>query len=682
MKARTAALLLTIRRPCDTLLHTALGYEMRARQLHTFLTRAIFVQCLILCFALTVLAQRGGLNDPQHLTEVAVSYDTAPGTGVLIFNVFSEHTTAHLDRQALIKVINSTDHTATFQTTDDNAQSVLTNVAFGNYEVEVSAVGYLSERKELLVQNSLAPSKIEIVLHRDPAAIHLDVADSILSPKARKEAKHAILALKSNHLAAAQKQLDQAYGLAPNSPDVNFLLGYLHFEKKEYPKAANYLGTAATLNPHNGQTWTLLGRTNLESEDYPAARSALEQAVIADSENWLPHNLLADAYLHQKEYGKARDEAQIALAKGQGASKSASSPANLMLGEALLGLGQNQDGIQALNKFLDESPRHPMAGKIRDLIAQINDRPDSVSSQPESESPKPKKDPNAPGVRLFGIDPIEAMSPPALSVKPWQVPSVDDTPPSVVPNVACPESQVIEESGKRVQELVDDVQRFAAVEDLFHQALDNFGIPVRTEKRKYNYVASISEAEPGFIAVDEYRAEKMTLEGYPDQIASSGFVTLALVFHPHMRENFEMKCEGLGDWRGQASWLVHFRQREDRPSRMHAYKVGNQLHTVDLKGRAWITADKFQIVRIEADMVRPMPEIRLLSEHQAVDYGPIPFPAKNTTLWLPKSAEIYFDFRKHRYYRRHSFDHFMLYSVDTEEKRKVPAAKLDSGNPS
>src|SRR5215467_370340 len=654
---------------------------MRARQLDILITRAFSVPCLILCFSVTALAQRGGLNNPQHLTEVAVSYDTAPGTGVLIFNVFSEHTTAHLDRQALIKVINSTDHTATFQTTDDNAQSVLTNVAFGNYEVEVSAVGYLSEHKELLVTNSLAPSKIEIVLHRDPAAIHLDVSDSILSPKARKEAKHAILFLKSNNLAAAQKQLDQAYGLAPNSADVNFLLGYLHFEKKEYPKAANYLGAAATLSPHNGQAWTLLGRTNLESEDYPAARSALEQAVIADGENWLPHSLLADAYLHQKEFGKARDEAQIALAKGQGTTKSASSPANLVLGEALLGLGQDQEGVQALNRFLDESPSHPVAGQVRELIAQIKDQVRD-SPSPKSDSAPSKKDPNAPGVRLFGIDPIQAMSPPTLPVKSWQPPSVDDRAPSVASNVECPEAQVIQESGSRVQELVDDVQRFAAVEDLFHQALDNFGIPVRTEKRKYNYVASISETEPGFIAVDEYRADKMALEGYPDQIASSGFVTLALVFHPHMRDNFEIKCEGLGDWRGQASWLVHYRQRDDRPSRMHAYKVGNQLHMVDLKGRAWITADKFQIVRIEADMVRPMPEIRLLSEHQAVDYGPVPFPAKNTTLWLPKSAEIYFDFRKHRYYRRHSFDHFMLYSVDTEEKRKVPKAQPDGGNPS
>jgi hypothetical protein len=96
---------------------------------------------------------------------------------------------------------------------------------------------------------------------------------------------------------------------------------------------------------------------------------------------------------------------------------------------------------------------------------------------------------------------------------------------------------------------------------------------------------------------------------------------------------------------------------------------------VKLKGRAWITADKFQIVRIESELVSPMPEIALLSEHQVVEYGPIPFARKNTSLWLPKSAEIYFDFRHKRYYRRHSFDHYMLFAVDSDEKRKEPQSK-------
>ncbi len=623
----------------------------------------LFFPCLLLCgLASTTLAQRGGLNDARPLQDFSVSYNTAPGTGVLVFTVCGEHSSAHLDRQAILKLVNQADHSATWQTTDDTAHGVFTNIPFGNYDVEISAVGYLSAHKELPVMSSLRPSQIEIVLHRDPAAINLDLADTVMSPKARKEAKHAISLLKSNNLPAAQKQLDEAYKLAPSSPDLNFLLGYLYFQKKDFTQAGTYLGTAANLSQHNAQALTLLGRTGLEREDYPAARSALEQAVLADADNWLPHNLLADAYLRQKSYDKARDEAQTAISKG----KDAASPAQLVLGEALVGLGHDQEAVRALNLFLEQSPRHPMAGQVRSLVAEINDRNTNPSAAPTASMSE---------VHLPGVDPLAALPAPGLAVKSWQPPGVDDIKPAIALSVACPSSQVIEQSGQRVQELVADVARFAAVEDLFHQALDTYGIPIRTENRKYNYVASISEPESGFLSVDEYRADKLSLAGYPDQIASTGFAALALVFHPHMRDNFDMTCEGLGDWRGQATWLVHFRQRDDRPNRMHSYKVGSQIHSVPLKGRAWISADKFQIVRIEAEMVTPMPAIQLLSEHQVVEYGPIPFPKKNTTLWLPKSAEIYFDFRKHRYYRRHSFDHYMLYSVDADEKRKEPTVK-------
>jgi tetratricopeptide (TPR) repeat protein len=625
--------------------------------------RLLYVPFLLV---LTAPAQSPGdiLNGQGSLKDqiaTAGSYATAPNTGVVALSVFAERRGAHLDRQALLKLVNRASQNATWATTDNNAQGVFTNIAYGNYDVEVSAVGYLSTHKELQVVPTLVQLQIDIVLHRDPAALNLDVADTLLSAKARNQAKHAVSALKSGNLKEAQKQLDEAYKSAPSSPDLNFLLGYLYFQKKDFVQAGTYLSTATNLNPHNAQALTLLGRAGLETQDYPVARSALEQAVLSDPENWLPHNLLADTYLHEKNYAKARDEAQVAIAKG----KTAASPAQLVLGQALVNLGRDQEAIQALNVFLQESPQHPVAGQVRNLIAEI-------SRQGQDSTPTTAENTLQAKAQLSDVDPLLALPAPRLSVKSWQPPDIDDLKLSIAPGVGCPAEKVIEESGKRVQELVEDVTRFAAVEDLFHQSLDESGNPIRTETRKFNYVASISEPQPGFLSVDEFRADKLSLAGYPDNIASTGFVALALVFHPHMRDNFEMLCEGLGDWHGQASWLVHFRQRDNRPNHMHSYKVGNQIHPVKLKGRAWITADKFQIVRIEAEMVAPMPEIQLLSEHQVVEYGPIPFAKKNTSLWLPKSAEIYFDFRRHRYYRRHSFDHYMLFSADSEEKRKEP----------
>jgi tetratricopeptide (TPR) repeat protein len=516
------------------------------------------------------------------------------------------------------------------------------------------------------------------VLRRDPSAINLDVAAGVMSPKARKQTKHAISALKSGNLKEAERQLSDAFRSAPASPDLNFLLGYLYFQKKDYEQAENYLSAAAALKANNVQALTLLGRSALEQRNYPAARSALESAIAADAGNWLPHNLLADAYLRQQDFGKARDEAQSAIEKG----KTAASPAQLVLGQALLGLGRDEEGIQALNVFLQASPRHPMAGQVRSLIAEIRER-DSTSVPAQNAGNPVNAGANSDAkaeAKLTGVDPLLALSAPGPSVRSWQPAGVDEMKPALAAGVACPSERVIEESGKRVQELSQDVTRFAAVEDLLHQRLDEFGTPTRTETRKFNYVASITESEPGFLSVNEYRADKLNLDGYPDQISSTGFAALALVFHPHMRDNFEISCEGLGDWHGQATWVVHFRQREDRPVRMHSYKVGAQVHPVKLKGRAWITADNFEIVRIESELVKPMPEIQLLSEHQIVEYGAIPFAKKSTSLWLPKSAEIYFNFRKHRYYRRHSFDRYMLFSVESEEKDKPPkSAPAGSG---
>lgn len=591
----------------------------------------------------------------------SIVYQTNPGTSVAVFKVYGEKVLTPLDRQALLKMVNIKDQTVLWATTEEDSQGAFTNVPFGNYDVEVSAVGYLSKHQE--VHNTNSPlQQFEVVLHRDPAALNLDVDDRALSSKARKEMKRGVSALKSRNFKDAEKHLAQAHSAAPTSAELNFLLGYLYFQQQNFDKASDYLSEASKLRPHDAQTLTLLGRTSLEKKDYAGAKLSLEQAVASDPEAWLPHNLLSDAYFRQKKYDKARDEAQVAIDKG----KAEANPARLILGQALINLGHDEEGIQALEAFLQQSSGHPMAGQVRSLIAEVREH---ASAGPSAENETKT------GTKLMGVDPLQALAQPGLSVRSWQPPGVDQVKVALAAGVVCPSERVADEAGKHVGELAEDVSRFSAIEDLFHQNLDNFGNPTRTETRKYNYVASISEPEPGFLAVEESRADKIDLQGYPDKIASTGFAALALVFHPHMRDNFKMTCEGLGDWHGQASWVVYFKQRDDKPNRMHSYKVGSIVYPVKLKGRAWITADKFQIVRIESEMVRPMPEIRLLSEHQVVEYGPIRFEKKQMSLWLPKSAEIYFDFRQHRYYRRHSFDHYMLFSVDTDEKRKEPVVK-------
>lgn len=569
-----------------------------------------------------------------------------------------------LDRQAVVRLYNKSTKDSMWQTTNDQSEAAFGDVTVAQYDIEVSAVGYLTAHKDFNVGSAIATFNVEITLERDPAAVDLNVSGAAQMPsKVRKETQRAVAALKSGNYKDAQKHLEAAFRLVPDSADVNFLLGYLEVQNKDLEHAESYLGKASKLDPRNAQAPTLLGRIQLQKGEYEAARTSLEQAVAADPEYWMAHNLLADVYLKQHDYEKAAEQAKLAMEKGKGAGNSS----QLILGEALGNMGRNQEAVQALKAFLQDSPTTPSAPQIRDMISEL-ERRESQPGQPSIATAVKAASP------LASTDPVLNEPDPSVSIKTWEPMGIDDTKPYVAADVACPSQRVIEMTGARVKQLVDDVSQIAAIEDLVHERVDELGNPVTRETRKFNYVVSISEPQPGWLSTEEYRTDQTGFTSFPDQIGTQGFTGLALVFHPVMRDNFQMTCEGLGEWKGQAVWLVHFRQRDDRPNRIHSYKVGEIIYPVNLKGRAWITADKFQIVHMESDLVKSMPKIQLLTEHQVVDYGPVMFQRKNVELWLPKSAQIYFDFRKHRYVRRHSFDHYMLFAVDTTDKQGAPKA--------
>lgn len=616
----------------------------------------IAVSCLF-----AAISAQGQRPDPfSALGEPGAPPTITTRGAALMLTVFKD-AKAHLDRQAVVKLSNLATKDVYWQTTQDEAKADFGDLAAGTYEIEVSAVGYLTEHKELLIGSAIAVYHVDMTMKADPTALNLDAATlSGLPPKVRKETQRGVTALKSGDYKQAQKRLESAYRIAPHSADVNFLLGYLFFQRKDLEQAKTYLDNASTIDPHNVQALTLLGRLRLQQNDYVGARSALEQATSANKDYWLAHSLLADAYLKEHEFDKAREQAELAIEE----SKGGGNMARLTLGQAQANLGNNEEALQTLNAFLQNAPGSPLEPQVRELIAHVEKR----TANPGAASEPPPT--------ILGV--ADAESPEnddfRLSIKTWEPPGVDEVKPAVASGVSCPLDSVIEQAGQRAKELVDNIARFQAIEELVHESVDELGLSITKESRQFNYLAEISESQPGWMAVNEYRSGASGPADFPDKIVTRGLPALALIFHPAIRDTFQFTCEGLGDWHGQATWMVYFRQRDDQPNKIRAYKVGSDLYSIDLKGRARIAADKFYVVHMDSELVSPMRKIQLLSEHQSVDYGPVSFPKKNMSLWLPKSAELYFDFRRHRYHRRDSFDHFMLFSVDSEEKRKEPKA--------
>lgn len=563
---------------------------------------------------------------------------------------------ADLGEQALVKLASDTTSSNVWGTTQDRSQIIFDQVPLADYEVEVSAAGFETTTKQVTVMTAQAYQLIVRLKRDDSGAVTNPAPGQLLAPKARKEVQKGITALNAANLNDAQKHLESAYKLAPGNADVAFLMALLYMRRKDSSQAESYLDKALSINPKHLRALTTLGQVRLQEKNYAAAVDPLERATTVDSGYWVAHSMLADAYLRTGDFEKARQQAELAIQKGKGAAIGS----ELVLGEALASLGRRDEAVQAFQAFLQQSPGNQAAPVVREMIARLQSRSEPEYKQTSSSmAPVPMPTPQL------------AVMEGGLSIPTWHPANVDDEKPLLASGTVCPASEVIAGTGKRVKELVDNIGRFEATERVLHEELDPTGKPSAAENRKFDYIASISEVN-GRLAVDEYRAGLTDQADFPDHITTLGLPALALAFHPLLRDDYQMTCEGLGRWQGRATWLVYFRQRPDKPSRLMSYAFTNASYSVPLKGRAWIAGDTFQIVHLEADLLSPMPSIRLLAQHQAVDYGPVHFSKRNTELWLPESADLYFDFRHHRYHRKHSFENYRLFSVGASQKISEP----------
>jgi hypothetical protein len=270
----------------------------------------------------------------------------------------------------------------------------------------------------------------------------------------------------------------------------------------------------------------------------------------------------------------------------------------------------------------------------------------------------------------YGAEPTSGAASPN-----WVVPTdIDQAVPPVSTEIACPLPQLLHGVSERVQELVANLHQFSARERIEHVEIGRKGNPRRARKTNFNYVAQINQAASGSPSVEEYRTSATATDTAERQMADTGTAAFALIFHPYYIEDFVMSCEGLADVKSRAAWQLHFAQRPNRGNLFHVYRVGNNYYPVKLKGRAWIAADNYEVLRLETDLLEPIGQIRLQREHSDIQYGPVEFRKQNVRLWLPQIAELYMDYRGHRYQRRHTFSNFQLFKVETGEEIKGPKA--------
>jgi tetratricopeptide (TPR) repeat protein len=538
----------------------------------------------------------------------------------------------------------------------EKGRAVFRGIGLGDYEIQVEAPGYASARASVSLRKAGETRNLDITLHAGSKSGDANTPRP-LSLNEQKELTAGLRALQAQKLEEARKHFLIAAKTAPNHPDVDYLLGVLSSMTGDMAAAKQYLENGATRYQHT-LSLTALGEIYLNEGNLTLAQQRLEATLKTAPNTWRAEQLLAAVELKQGSYPLAIQHAEHALQVGKIEAKGA----RLTLADALYATGDHQRSVQVLNELSKENPTQEQAKEAQRLMEANHAATDGTLTNTS-----------------FAVAPIlssanlpSALANPLTPSPRWFPSGVDDSIPPADATASCPLPQILRQAGERVLEFVQNVDRFTATESLSHQTLNEFGLAVRSEKIKFNYLVSIQEMKPGVFDVQEYRDGLTTNDIFPEHVATRGTVAMVFVFHPNYAGDFDFRCEGLAHQGDREAWQIHFSQKADRASRLRSYRLGNQYFRVGVKGRAWISTETSQVLRMETDLVSKLPEIRLHAEHQDILYGPVPFQKKNLVLWLPLATETYLDFNGHRIHRRQDLSNYLLFWVEDRQTIEKP----------
>jgi tetratricopeptide (TPR) repeat protein len=527
------------------------------------------------------------------------------------------------------------------------------HIARSEFTVQVVAPGYQTATKRFEVTGSAVTITLNLVpLEAEEAAT--SVGFYALPAKVQKDVGKALEDLRAKKPSDARKHLEAAQKAAPTSAEIEYLFSVYSSQVNDPLQAKAHWMKTLELNPKHLSALLEVGQDLLQKNNSAEAMPYLRRAAEAEPSSWRAHALLAEALVLQHQNDEAVKHAERAIQLGHERANTVQP----LLARALAASGDRDEATKVMQAYVQAHPGDTAASK-------------------DLETLKNPQAADAPSDAVAAASEMAAMNKDATALpmpSKWMPPDVDEKVPPVEAGASCAVDDVVSKAAKPLIELISDVDRFAATESLTHESINKSGLASYPEKRKFDYVVSIQEVQHGYLNVEEYRASGRSPADFPDGVATNGLPALVLIFHPYNAANFEMTCEGLARWNGGLAWQVHFKQRADKPNTIKRYRIGadGPSYPVALKGRAWISADTYQIVRLETDLVAPVPQIRLVADHTAVEYGPVKFAKGNVNMWLPQSAEVYYDWKGRRIHRRHSFSNYMLFGVEDKQKISVP----------
>ena len=532
--------------------------------------------------------------------------------------------------------------------TQGNSTATFPQILAGEYDVEVTAVGYKTAKEHASVFAGGTTCTVYVYLHSESEGEAGSSAPrgAVMTPKLQGEIDKGLDKMRRHQYDAARVQFEKAAKMAPGNPDIQYLLGMLEYTQEHFDAARGKFQAALSINPSHERSLLALGELQLRTGDAAGASQTLEKAYLLNGADWRTHWLLANAYSKQKDYEKALLHATRAaeLGRENGAA------AWMLAGQIMVHMGRREDARKAFETVVHSFPNDPAVDGAKSQIAALDKAAvATVASVVEAPPVVPPPMPVVPVV-----------------VRPWAPPDIDSKEYPAAEDVACSESEIVQRTQAKMMRQLGNFEKFIATEHIEHQEVDGHGIPGPVRQKDFNYLIFVEHPRPGMSFLQEKRDGGDNLDSFPTALATQGLAALALsVFDPSYEGDLIYKCEGLGTWRGQAVWRLRFEQKLEVKSRIRMWTNSRGTYAIPLKGRVWIGASNYDVLHIETDLREAVKEIELTRDHLLIDYGPVKFEKSGATLWLPWDAEMFMELHGKRYHHTHTLRNYMLFSVDS-----------------
>lgn len=473
-----------------------------------------------------------------------------------------------------------------------------------------------------------------------------------IGAKARTEYQKACAALRLHKTDEGEKHLRRAVQHDTNYALAWVTLGQILAASNRADEAQTACSQASTLASRYVPAYLCLADVAARGHDWNQVLTWSERALEIDpAHDYVAYEYNAAANLNLRQLTEAEKSGLRAVE----IDKDHREPRALfVLAQIYEAKGETDNEINRLNEYLKYADNPQDISAVRAFLLKLEnrkekDRTENAAILPAGNSP-------------------DAMG----ASKPVWVPAdIDEVIPAVEVEVSCPIQQILKATSSRTQDLIQSLQRFSADERIEQIEFDKNG-KSHSASTQVNYVVQIEEGASRYPAIKEYRAARAA--PYHPSVVDTGTAIFALIFHASHLRSFDFRCEGLSHLRGSPVWQLRFEENADPNESFQAIRVGGAVYLPRLKGRAWIATDGYDVLRIETDLVSPIPRIDFGREHVIINYAPVEFRNHSVRLWLPENAQVYISYRKHRYELVHTFSHFQLFSVDSEQAVKEPPA--------